>query len=127
MALTGAQRAKVRMLLGWSARFHQTDDRLEQAMSALASQPDDEALVIAEIAKCDLIDTAIDAMSSSTAKAVGVGPLQLRAHYQLGFEMARGAKAIHRISSILGVPIRNGGAFGVGGYDGFAGPFGSEE
>ena len=40
MAITEAQRVKVRLYCGWSARFWQTDTTLEQSLNALETKPE---------------------------------------------------------------------------------------
>lgn len=125
MALTGLQRAQVRRFLGWPARFHQTDDRLEQAMNSLANTPDDESLVIEDLARCQAALTQMDA-TETTSKAVGVGPIQLRVHYQIAAILKKGELAAKRIASILGVPFVNN-VWHAGSPAAFAGPFGQED
>lgn len=125
MALSGAQRAKVRKYLGWSARFHSTDDRLEQAMNAVANLPDDEAEIVAELARLEDIDAQITA-TNTTAKVVTLGSIETRAAYQLSVLCRRGRQAAGRIAAILGVAIRHD-AFSGGGPVAFAGPSGLEQ
>lgn len=125
MALSSAERAQVRLYLGWPARFHQTDDRLEQAMNALASTPDDETLIRADMARCAAAFTQLDA-TDTTGKAVGVGPIQLRVHYQMAAILKRGELAAGRIGAVLGVPFQNN-VWRSGGPQAFAGPFGQED
>lgn len=125
MALTGAQRAQVRMYLGWSARFHSTDSRLEQAMDALAGTPEDESLIVAELGRLTAIDTEISD-TSTTGKVTSLGKIELRAAYRLSVLRARGRQAAARIASILGVRILSD-AFSGGGPAAFAGPYGPED
>lgn len=113
------------MYLGWAARFHQTDSRLEQAMNSLATTTDDEALVVAQLAVLTNIDTQI-AVTDQTVKATQLGAIQLRAAYQLSVLRARGRQSCGRIAAILGVQIRSD-AYSGGGPANFAGPYGPED
>lgn len=113
------------MVLGWSARFFSTDDRLEQAMNQLANTPDDEAIVVAELGRWTALDTQI-AGTDTTSKATSVGAIELRAAYQLGVLRSRQAAARGRISVVLGVPVK-GDSISGGGSPAFAGPYGLED
>jgi len=124
VALSGPERAKVRKYLGWSARFHQTDSRLDQAMDALGGTPDDETEVRTELAVCTDLDAQI-AATNTTAKVVTLGSIETRAAYQLSVLRNRGRQAAGRIAAILGVEIRHD-AFSGSGPVGFAGPGGLE-
>jgi hypothetical protein len=59
VALTEAQRVSIRFYLGWSARFHQTDSRLEQAMNAIDTLPETQTRVEAVLTDLDSVATAI--------------------------------------------------------------------
>ena len=111
MALSAAERAKIRRYLGWSARFHQTDDMLEQAMNAMATQVEDELLIQADLVKLVGIDDELDGIVI-TAKATQLGGIQLRAAYQQSVLRERGRRVSNRVASALGVTKR-GDAFGT--------------
>jgi hypothetical protein len=105
LALTSAQKADIRYFLGWSARFQQTDSRLEQAMSAIATVPDSEALVITAIASCKTIDTnLVDAWKR--LKAIKVGSIALPVRNEINTLRSEGRRFASRIASTLGVEIR---------------------
>lgn len=125
MSLDDEEKAKIRLYLGWSARFHQTDSRLEQALSTVSGMAAEEALIRADLARCDAALAQLDA-TETTAKAVAAGPIQLRVHYQIEAILRKGAIAAKRIASVLGVPFQNNVWCG-GGPLGFAGPFGQED
>ena len=111
MALDAAERAKIRRYLGWSARFHQTDDMLEQAMNAIATEVEDELLVKADLVLLVQIDAELEGIVV-IAKATQVGGLQLRAAYQQVVLRSRGRRVSNRIASAMGVTKR-GDAFGT--------------
>lgn len=107
MALTDAQRAEVRLVLGWPARFHQTNTRLEMAMDALTTEPEHEAQVIALLASVADIDTKLLA-AHKRLKAVQVGTITMS---PLRTEIAglrmEGRRFVGRLASIVGVPVMN--------------------
>lgn len=119
MALSGAERAQVRMRLEWPARFFQTDDRLEQAMNALQSHPHDEDLVRVELERCNTIDTEIDGIAV-LEKATMVGEIQTRAAYTLANKRSRMREAVRRIARIVGCPLYS--ARSSGDFAGRCGP-----
>ncbi len=105
MAFTDAEKTDIRAALGWPARFHQHDSRLEHAMIALDSLPDHETqirnlLVCVADVKLALKD------SWKRLKATKVGTIELST---LKEEMAglrwEGRRFTGEISSILGVPV----------------------
>ena len=107
MALTAVQRADVRAALGWSARFHQFDSRLEQAMNALATEPEAEAQVIALLAEVTDIETKLKA-AHSRLKATKVGSINLDGlrTEQAGLR-AEGRRHTGKLAAILGVERRH--------------------
>ncbi len=125
MALTSAQKADVRFYLGWSARFHQFDSRLEQAMTALDTEPDSEALVIAEVAACKAVDAEIDG-AHPRLKARKVGSIGLWGWEEITALRREGQRHVDRIASTLGVEVRTKVFFshGVRSFAGFGGPYG---
>ncbi len=111
MALTDTQKAEIRDFLGWPARFHDRDDRLENAFTALADLPDDETRIIALLNKAKDIETRItDALGRIKASAVGSITLNQAEILQLKSE---GRRAVNRIAAILYVPVK-ANAFGGG-------------
>lgn len=128
MALTDEQKADIRYYLGWPERFHQTDSRLEQAMSAVAAQPEGEALLIAGIASCQDIDTKlVDA--HGRLKALKVGSINLPGGQEIEKLRDEGRRFAGRMANTLGVEVRydvfggsgpkvatHGGSYGGGHY-----------
>lgn len=122
MALTATQEAKVRYYLGWSARFHQSDSRLEMALSALPSEPESEALIIAALLKCEDIDTKLTD-AHGRLKAMKVGSIDLPGHREVETLRNEGRRWVGRIASTLGVEVRQD-VFSGALPSGFAGPGG---
>jgi hypothetical protein len=118
MALDATQKAQVRYYLGWSARFHQFDSRLEQAMDALAVEPEAEVLVEAALAALADIDTKLTD-SHKRIKAQAVGSIILNDKDEVSILRSEGRRHVGRISSTLGVATRHD-VFGGGTYTGFA-------
>lgn len=111
MALTTAQRSEIRDLLGWPARFHDNDSRLERAFDAIAELPEDEAIVIELLEKAQDIEVRItDALGRIKASAVGSITLNAAEISQL---RAEGRRAVNRIAAILYVPVKQN-SFGGG-------------
>ena len=106
MALTEAERVQVRLYMGWSARFFQFDSELEQAMNALDSKPDTEALIQTLITECQRIDTEITA-AESRFKAAAVGTIKLTMGNELALLRSRGRQFSGRMASTLGVEVRH--------------------
>lgn len=123
MALTDQQKADVRIALGWSARFHQTDSRLEQAMSALDSEPEHEAQVVALLAEVVDIKTKLKT-AHSRLKAVKVGSINLDGlRTELAGLRMEGRRHTGEMAAILGVERRHD-IFSSSGPRGFASVFG---
>jgi putative ubiquitin-RnfH superfamily antitoxin RatB of RatAB toxin-antitoxin module len=110
MAFTDAQRASIRLYLGWAGRWFQTDFQLEQAMDSATAET--QALVVVELANCATADTAINSASLATHfKAASVGNAQggivLQGADELELLRNRGRQAAGRIAAMLGVGIRH--------------------
>lgn len=106
--LTTAQRMQVRMYLGWSERFHQTDSALEQAMNALdqSQSTDAEAQVISYLTELGTIDTSITA-AYVNLQATQVGSIKLDGPRQIAVLRGEGRRIVGRIASLLGVEVRH--------------------
>lgn len=121
---TSAQRAKIRWYLGWSARFHQFDSRLEQAMNAVDSEPTDDtsALIIANLTAMDALNTSIVA-AYQRLKATKVGSIDLPGGMEIGMLRSEGRRLTGQVASTLGVEVRHDVWSGTGNKS-FAGPDG---
>lgn len=130
--MTEAQKAKVRHYLGWAARFHQTDTRLEMAMSAVELLPDEEAFITnalnasppGYLAALDDISAKL-AASHARFKAEQVGSIKLnRSEYKM--LRSEGRRIAGQLAAKLGVEVRHdvfSGA-GPGSIAGWGGPIG---
>lgn len=123
MALTDAQRSKVRFYLGWSSRWTDVNSRLESAMDSLSSS-EDETRVTDALTQCDAIKAKLDALASDCAKVVQVDGIQLRSAYALQTLRSLGRQEAGSISKILGVPMKDGGYFAATGSSTSLGPMG---
>lgn len=124
---TNAERAKIRMYVGWSARFHQSDSRLEQAMSAVDQEVDNSSrdLIIGHITALDAISTRITA-AYDRLKALKVGSIDLPAEKEIGMLRSEGRRIGGIVASIFGVETRHDVWAGTG-NKGFAGHDGPSE
>lgn len=105
MAITAANRVKVRRYLGWSARFSQTDGALERAITALETEPESETELLALVVECERIDTAITD-AESRLKASKVGSIELN-DGEVATLRSRGRQVAGRLAALLGVEIRS--------------------
>lgn len=124
MPFTDTEKARVRMYLGWSARFGQTDGALERAMAAIEQQAADLALAREHLAELARIDAAITACESRL-KAHTVGAIELNAG-ELSQLRSRGEERVGRLATLMGVETRNN-AFRPGAVawrGGYLGPIG---
>ena len=113
--LTSAQRASIRLYLGWSARFHQTDSRLEQAMSAIDVGDVDTYNFIVNalngtppglLAQLGDIDTRLTA-ALVDVKARKVGSIELMGEGEISVLRSMGREYAGRLASLLGVEVRH--------------------
>lgn len=112
MALTEAQRVSIRFYLGWSARFHQTDSRLEQAMNAVDGLPDTQTQVESVLTDLgDVSDKLKDAYDR--LKALKVGSIELPGKNEIALLRSEGRRHAGSLASILGVEVRHD-VFGTG-------------
>lgn len=113
MALTAAQRADIRFLCGWSARFRQTDTALEMSLNALDMDPETLLLftnsAVANppglIALARGVLTQI-ATATKRLKASKVGSIELNSR-EMDQLRDLGRQYTAQMCSILGVPRRN--------------------
>lgn len=132
MALTDAQKAAVRRALGWSARFHQSDSRLEQAISAIETDAASELLITDTLANNGILANVDDVQTKlrdahARLKADKVGSILLRKQ-ELNQLRSEGDRWVRDLARLLGVETRNGGLFGgahIGSFAGFGGLYGS--
>jgi hypothetical protein len=121
--LSPSERAKIRFYLGWSARFHQTDSALEQAMNAvdvgddetygIITRPAGDPLGTGLLASCVDIDTKLLA-TDDELEVRAVGTIQLDVMQKVGTLRSNGRKFAGRLAALLGVPVRHDVFSGVG-------------
>jgi|FLYL01.1.fsa_nt_gi hypothetical protein len=115
MALTDAERAKVRRRLGWPSRFHQTNSALEMAMDALASEPEEEQEARDLLTAMDTLDTELTS-ARKRLKFRGVGEIEGPGALEIATLRAEGRRLVARLSALLGVkPLVNPYSGGTGG------------
>lgn len=125
MAFTSAQKTSIRFYCGWTARFVQTDTRLEQAISSAENDADVTTQIVALLASLSDIDTKlVDA--HKRIKVNKVGSIELPGQMELMSLRSEGRRFAGRLASILGVPIRNDVFSGVPpkNFQTLVGPFG---
>jgi hypothetical protein len=105
---TSAQKASIRRYMGWSARFHQVDTALEQAMSAVEGEPHDATydLIDGWLAQLADINTRItDAYGRLKAKVVG--SITLPGHDEIGMLRSEGRRIVGQMAATFGVEVRH--------------------
>ena len=126
MAFTEAERVKIRFYLGWSARFHQGDSRLEQALNAVDNLPDTQTLIRDEmLASMDDIRLKLTD-AHKRLKALKVGSIDLPQANEVAMLRSEGRRHASSLAATLGVPIRHD-VFGSSRYRYFASHTGLEE
>jgi hypothetical protein len=105
VALTDEEKTTIRMYMGWSARFAQTDTALERAMSAIDAMPSDLALVRVHLVELARIDAAITSCEARF-KADQVGSITL-SQTELPRLRSRGCERVGRLATLLGVEVRD--------------------
>lgn len=117
MPFTAAEKTRIRMLLGWGARFWQTETRLESAMAAVETDfPDEMNLIKATLVTLTDIDAKItDALETVGVSAVST--IHLDSDQGLSHLRAEGRRLVSSIATTLQVPInRNFYGGGLGGW-----------
>lgn len=125
VVFTDAQRASIRWYLGWSARFHQSDSGLEQAMSAIDQETDGATnpLIVAQLTALDGIRDAI-AAAYTRLKALEVGSIKLSGPGEIGMLRSEGRRLSGALAATLDVPTRHDVWSGMGNKSSY-GPNGS--
>lgn len=122
MAFSEAEKASIRKYLGWTARYHQTDSRLEQAMYGVGDLADTVTLVQGLLTKLDGIETSI-AACYGRLKAAKVGAIELPGMGELAALRSEGARFSGQLAATLGVGVRHN-VWAAYGPSEFAGPAG---
>lgn len=106
MAFTATEKTRIRMLLGWGARFWQLETRLENSMEAVEQQfPEETTKIQSILTALAAIDAQItDALG--TVGVTGVSSIHLDSDQGLSHLRAEGRRQVEAISTILQVPIK---------------------
>lgn len=118
MPFTATEKTRIRMLLGWGARFWQLETRLENSLIAVEQTlPDELAKIQAILVQLTDIDTKItDALG--TVGVTGVSSIKLDSDQGLGHLKTEGRRLVEAICVILQVPAKQNyyGSSMSGGY-----------
>lgn len=106
MALTDTNKADIRLYMGYSARFHNSDSILEFAIDALDSDPEAETIVLGIIVDLQAIDTRIDAVYDRL-KATKVCEIEVAGCKEIKVLRSEGRRKVGRMASTLGCPVRH--------------------
>lgn len=106
MPLSATERVEIRFFTGWSARFHQTDSQLEQAMNAI----DGDAGTLTFI-QTTLLPAIRDIRTKLTdshgrLKAMKVGSIDLPGVNEIAMLRSEGRRHVGGLCSTLGVEAR---------------------
>jgi len=106
MPFTSTEKAKIRELLGWGARFWQLETRLENAMEAVEETlPEETALIQGIIVQLADIDAKItDALG--TVGVFKVDTIGLDSDQGISHLKNEGRRLVEAIATILQVPIK---------------------
>jgi hypothetical protein len=115
--LSTAQKARVRFYLGWSARFHQFDSRLEQAMSSLEASSIEDPDTLGQITNLLTSDPPgllaqladVDARMAPAyvrLKAKKIASIELPEDGEIAMLRSEGRRYVGRLAALLGVEVR---------------------
>lgn len=124
MAFTGAQRAQIRLFLGWPARYFQEESALEQSMNGVENEVDTYNEIVVILARIADIDSKVTSCYTRM-KALKVGGIGLTGQLELGALRSEGMRVTSHLASILGIEIRNNYWTGAP-YEGRAGAGGTQ-
>lgn len=112
------ERARIRQLLGWEARYLQFDTRLESAMDAInQNSPADQTIIRSILTQLTALDTKL--VSAQVKFGVDrVGSIWLNTSNMLGLLKSEARRLVVSLGAILGVEVRSnyyGGSAAKGG------------
>ncbi len=106
MAFSSAEKTRIRMLLGWGARFWQLETRLENALEAVEQTlPDETASIQTILVSLTDIDTKITE-ALGTVGVTGVSSIHLDSDQGISHLRAEGRRLVEAIAVILQVAIK---------------------
>lgn len=112
-AFTLAQRAQIRTYLGWTARFAQTDTRLEWAMNAIDADSDtsNHDNVVALLAQITTMKNTTIPATYGRLKATEVGSIKISGAggkmEEIGILRSEGRRMVGELAVIFGVEVRH--------------------
>lgn len=122
--LTDAQKAKVRLYLGFPDLYRYQNVRLESALDAISSEV--ETNVISILARIAAVETRLDGtLTTAGLSSVGAGDPEFYEGAKLKEIRSEGRRLCGQLSMLFGVPLQ-GDAFSTNGYQGdgwMSGPF----
>lgn len=103
---TADERARIRRLMGWEARFFDIDSRLESALDAIdQNSPADQTIIRDILTKLTALDTKIE--SAQVKFGVDrVGSIYLNSQNMLGLLKSEGKRLVDNMGHILGVEVK---------------------
>lgn len=106
MPFLSSEKARIRVLLGWGARFWQLQTRLEAAMSAVETTlPDETVLIQSYLTQLTSIDTQITS-ALNTVGVTKVDEIGLDSDQGLQHLRREGARLVEAIAHVLQVEIK---------------------
>lgn len=103
--ITDPERARIRSLLGWGARWHHLQTRLESAFNAMDQLPDDVNQIRTYLTQL----TSIDSLIAEAQGIIGVkrtGSIELVDDQGIGGLRSEGRRLVEAIDAILGAGIK---------------------
>lgn len=106
MPLSETEKTRIRMLLGWGARFWQLETRLENAMEAVSSTlPEETSKIQAILVLLTDIDTKITE-ALGTVGVTGVSSIKLDSDQGLSHLRREGKRLVEAIATVLQTEIK---------------------
>jgi hypothetical protein len=108
MALSDAEKARIRSLLGYSPRYRSYEGHpsmsIESAMNSIASYTEDESRIRTLLTELTAIDTSLTA-ARARLQAKAVGSITLNSDNEIGQLRAEGRRYVKAIAQILSVDV----------------------
>ena len=106
MAFSSQEKMRIRMLLGWGARFWQMNTRLESSMNAVEQTlPDETAQIQSILTQLTTLDGQITA-ALGTVGVTAVDTIHLDSDQGIAHLKNEGARLVEAIAHILQVEIK---------------------
>lgn len=112
-ALTAAQKAQIRLYLGYPSLFRYKDTRLESTFDALDQEAID--LIATNLAAIQVVETAIVGVEINKAGLKRADDIEFYNGKSMSEIKSYGRMYVSRVSIVLGVPIYSD-VFGTQGY-----------